>query len=59
MAGDSNDTPTGGNGMDVNNLPDNMDGKPSSVIPNLNLQLNFQIDKNNFLKRRLKNKRNS
>ena len=30
MAGDSNDTPTGGNGMDVNNLPDNMDGKPSS-----------------------------
>ena len=30
MAGDSDDTPTGGNGMDVNNLPDNMDGKPSS-----------------------------
>jgi len=30
MAGDSNDTPTGGNGMDVNNLPDNMDGNPSS-----------------------------
>ena len=30
MTGDSNDTPTGGNGMDVNNLPDNMDGKPTS-----------------------------
>ena len=30
MTGGSDDTPTGGNGMDVNNLPDNMDGKPSS-----------------------------
>ena len=30
MAGGSDNTPTGGNGMDVNNLPDNMDGKPSS-----------------------------
>jgi hypothetical protein len=30
MAGDSNDTPTGGSGMDVENLPDNFDGgKPS------------------------------
>ena len=30
MGGDSNETPTGGNGMDVGNLPDNMEsGKPS------------------------------
>lgn len=30
MTGDSNDTPTGGNGMDVENLPDNLDnGKQS------------------------------
>ena len=29
MGGDSNETPTGGNGMDVGNLPDNMEGEPS------------------------------
>ena len=30
MGGDSDESPTGGNGMDVGNLPDNMDGgKPS------------------------------
>ena len=29
-SGGSDDTPTGGGGIDVNNLPDNMDGKPSS-----------------------------
>jgi hypothetical protein len=29
IGGDSDDTPTGGNGMDVGNLPDNMEGKPS------------------------------
>ena len=28
--GGGDDTPTGGNGMNVENLPDNMDGKPSS-----------------------------
>ena len=31
MSGDSNDTPTGGSGMNVSNLPDNIDnGKPSN-----------------------------
>ena len=31
MGGDSDETPTGGSGMNVENLPDNMDGgKPSS-----------------------------
>ena len=29
MGGDSDESPTGGNGMDVGNLPDNMEGKPS------------------------------
>ena len=29
MSGDSDDTPTGGNSMDVGNLPDNMEGKPT------------------------------
>ena len=29
-SGGSDDSPTGGGGIDVNNLPDNMDGKPSS-----------------------------
>jgi hypothetical protein len=29
MSGDKDDTPTGGNSMDVGNLPDNMEGKPS------------------------------
>ena len=29
MGGNSDETPTGGNGMDVGNLPDNMEGKPS------------------------------
>ena len=28
--GGGDDTPIGGNGMNVENLPDNMDGKPSS-----------------------------
>ena len=58
-SGGSDDSPTGGGGIDVNNLPDNMDGKPSKMIQNLNLQFNFQIDKKIYLKRRLKNKRNS
>ena len=30
MAGDSNDTPTGGSGMDVENLPDNIEGGKES-----------------------------
>ena len=29
-SGGSDDTPTGGGGIDVQNLPDNLDGKPSS-----------------------------
>ena len=29
MGGDSDDTPTGGSGMNISNLPDNMEGKPS------------------------------
>ena len=29
MGGDSDESPTGGNSMDVGNLPDNMEGKPS------------------------------
>ena len=29
MGGDSDESPTGGNGMDVGNLPDNMEGEPS------------------------------
>ena len=29
MGGDSDESPTGGNGMDVGNLTDNMEGKPS------------------------------
>jgi len=29
IGGDSDDTPTGGSGMNISNLPDNMEGKPS------------------------------
>ena len=59
--GGGDDTPTGGNGMNVDNVPDNVDGKLKRVriILLLNLQFNFQIDKKIYLKRRLRNKRNS
>ena len=39
--------------MEVGNLPDNMEGKPSEdTSPSTKTQFNFQINKKNFLKRK-------
>ena len=59
--GGGDDTPTGGNGMNIDNVPENMPGTETSednTSSKSSVQLS-DMDKKIYLKRRLRNKRNS
>ena len=60
MTGDSNDTPTEGSGMNVENLPDNFEGgKESKDDSKSESSVKLTENQNNYLKVKSENKRNS
>ena len=59
MSGDSDDTPTGGGGMDISNYLIMMEGGNLEDNSPQQTQFNLLINKKIYLKRKSRNKRNS
>ena len=53
ISGDKDETPTGGNSMDVGNLPDNMEGKPSEDNSTSTNSVQFSDKQKDLLKKKI------